>query len=178
MSNEPVPQRMSDADRDAAVAMLRDHFEAGRLDQTEFSDRLEKALAARYAADLAPLFGDLPDPRPNVGPLGYSTPAMWSGSPFPQLPPQTDSMAPPFPQSGVPPYAQAGYSMEPRPDALTPATTQSWLPMARKLIWPVAIVIGIFSDAFLMWLVIAMIGSIVLGQLDSRTRKPPPYLGR
>ena len=192
MSNDSVPQRMSDADRDAAVAMLREHFEAGRLDQTEFSDRLDKALAARYAVDLAPLFGDLPDPRPPMDALGYPTfgeqplpwqAQSWSSPPFPRpeaAPPvqSPDSAPPPFPQLGAAPqYSPMGHAMEPRPGSSLPSSQQNWLPMARKLLWPVAIVLGIVTDAFMMWIVIAIIGSIVLGQLDSRTRKPPPYLG-
>ena len=38
MTSEPVPQRLSDAERDVAASMLREHFEAGRLDQAEFDD--------------------------------------------------------------------------------------------------------------------------------------------
>lgn len=64
MSPEATPRRISDADRDAAVEMLRQHFELGRLDPSEFEQRMGAALTARVAADLDPLFVDLPDPRP------------------------------------------------------------------------------------------------------------------
>lgn len=66
MTHDPSPQqRLSDAERDEAASMLRDHFEAGRLDASEFDERLSGALSARFAGDFIPLFADLPDPRPN-----------------------------------------------------------------------------------------------------------------
>jgi Domain of unknown function (DUF1707) len=52
--------RISDADRDRAIAELSEHFQAGRLTADEFDDRTGRALQARTAADLAPLFADLP----------------------------------------------------------------------------------------------------------------------
>lgn len=45
--------------------LLREHLAQGRLDPPEFDDRLGAALSARTAADLDPLFSDLPGPRPN-----------------------------------------------------------------------------------------------------------------
>jgi uncharacterized protein DUF1707 len=56
------PVRIGDAERDQAVALLSDHFVAGRLTQDEFEERSEQATRARYVDDLAPLFDDLPDP--------------------------------------------------------------------------------------------------------------------
>ncbi|MGI8459400.1 MAG: DUF1707 SHOCT-like domain-containing protein [Propionibacteriaceae bacterium] len=57
-----VPQRIGDAERDAAVAALQDHHVAGRLDRNEFEERMAAALAARTRDDLHPLFVDLPRP--------------------------------------------------------------------------------------------------------------------
>ena len=56
------PVRIGDAERDQAVAMLSDHFVAGRLTQDEFEERSEHATRARYGDDLTLLFDDLPDP--------------------------------------------------------------------------------------------------------------------
>jgi hypothetical protein len=55
------PVRIGDAERDQAVALLSDHFVAGRLTQAEFEERSEEATKARYVDDLAPLFDDLPN---------------------------------------------------------------------------------------------------------------------
>ena len=52
--------RVSDADRDAVVSELSEHFQAGRLDQAEFDDRTGRALRARTESDLDPLLADLP----------------------------------------------------------------------------------------------------------------------
>ncbi len=55
--------RIGDAERDAAVAALGEHYAAGRLTKPEFEERAEVAAAARFDADLAPLFADLPGAR-------------------------------------------------------------------------------------------------------------------
>jgi Domain of unknown function (DUF1707) len=52
--------RVSDADRDQAIAELSEHFQAGRLTQEEFEDRSGRALQARTGDDLTALFTDLP----------------------------------------------------------------------------------------------------------------------
>jgi Domain of unknown function (DUF1707) len=52
--------RVSDADRDRAIAELSEHYQAGRLTTEEFEDRTGRALQARTTADLAGLFTDLP----------------------------------------------------------------------------------------------------------------------
>ena len=52
--------RVSDADRDRAIAELSEHFQAGRLTTEELEDRTGRALQARTARELAELFTDLP----------------------------------------------------------------------------------------------------------------------
>ena len=52
--------RVSDADREEAVAALREHLLAGRLTLEEFSERVEAALQARFGTDLARVQDDLP----------------------------------------------------------------------------------------------------------------------
>lgn len=47
----PGDNRMSDAERDQAVAMLSEHFQAGRLTQEDFEDRSGRALQARTGAE-------------------------------------------------------------------------------------------------------------------------------
>ena len=60
--------RVSDADRDAVVAELGQHFQAGRLDPAELDHRTGRALSARVRGDLDELLTDLPRERP--GPAG------------------------------------------------------------------------------------------------------------
>jgi hypothetical protein len=56
----PGGQRVSDTERDAAVATLREHTVAGRLTLEEFSDRVDLALAARTGLDLEAVVAELP----------------------------------------------------------------------------------------------------------------------
>lgn len=60
----PVPaMRASDADRDAVVSALSEHFQAGRLTTDELEERTGRALAARTLGELDELTADLPGPR-------------------------------------------------------------------------------------------------------------------
>jgi Domain of unknown function (DUF1707) len=52
--------RASDADRDAVLSDLSEHFQAGRLTAEEFKDRAGQALAARTWGELTDLLRDLP----------------------------------------------------------------------------------------------------------------------
>jgi hypothetical protein len=53
--------RASDADREQSVAALREHMIAGRLTLEEFCARVDAALRAGVAGELARLHDDLPD---------------------------------------------------------------------------------------------------------------------
>jgi hypothetical protein len=52
--------RASDADRDAVVSDLSEHFQAGRLTAAELDDRTGRALTARTWGELGELAADLP----------------------------------------------------------------------------------------------------------------------
>jgi hypothetical protein len=52
--------RVSDTEREAAAAELREHFASGRLDQEELDERLSAVFAARTRGDLNAVFADLP----------------------------------------------------------------------------------------------------------------------
>ncbi len=54
--------RIGDAERDAAMAQLREHFVAGRLTFDELTERLDLALAARTQRQIDSLMADLPRP--------------------------------------------------------------------------------------------------------------------
>jgi hypothetical protein len=66
--------RVSDAERNDVADKLSRHFSEGRLDQTEFKDRLDAAMSAKTQGDLAGLFDDLPalgtDPPASASTLG------------------------------------------------------------------------------------------------------------
>ena len=74
-NTERPDQRLSDAERDEAVARLAAARSEGRLTASENQERASAARAAVTRADLAPLFADLPEPAPaSVG--GTSNSAM------------------------------------------------------------------------------------------------------
>jgi hypothetical protein len=73
--------RISDADRDRAIAELSEHYQAGRLTTEELEDRTAQALQARTAADLAALFTDLPRQHPPAPAAALAPPP--AGSPLP-----------------------------------------------------------------------------------------------
>jgi Domain of unknown function (DUF1707) len=52
--------RVSDAERNDVAERLSRHFADGRLDQAEFSSRLDRATGAKTRRDLDGLFDDLP----------------------------------------------------------------------------------------------------------------------
>lgn len=74
----PAAMRASDADRDAVVSDLSEHFQAGRLTAAELDERTGRALTARTWGELTELASDLPALRPAAPP---ATPA--AGRPQP-----------------------------------------------------------------------------------------------
>jgi Domain of unknown function (DUF1707) len=57
--------RIGDAERDAAMAQLREHFVAGRLTLDELTERIDRALTAKTQGHIDRLMADLPlPPRP------------------------------------------------------------------------------------------------------------------
>jgi hypothetical protein len=85
----PGDLRVSDADRDRAVAELSEHFEAGRLTTEELEERTGRALRARTERELADLFADLPRRRdPQAGTVADPGPARPPGlarKPIPRI---------------------------------------------------------------------------------------------
>jgi len=73
--------RVSDAERDQAVAELSEHYQAGRLTLEEFDDRSSQALRAKTGSDLGALFTDLPKgAAPSVlAPAGSTVPDVPAG---------------------------------------------------------------------------------------------------
>ena len=74
--------RVSDAERNEVAERLSRHFADGRLDQSEFGARLDRATRAKTRGDLAGLFDDLPrladEPSPpRAGVAGGSCRSSW-----------------------------------------------------------------------------------------------------
>jgi hypothetical protein len=71
--------RVGTEERDAVADILRREHVAGRLDNTEFDERLEQCLSAKTYRELDDLLTDLPIEEPN------SRAARWSSKPWPLL---------------------------------------------------------------------------------------------
>ncbi|NVI91549.1 DUF1707 domain-containing protein [Actinomadura sp. BRA 177] len=74
--------RIGDAERDAVMVALHDHFAEGRLDRGELDERLDSVLSAKTHGDLRTLVKDLPSPtglpEPEKAPLP-GAPLMFGG---------------------------------------------------------------------------------------------------
>lgn len=74
----PQPEiRIGDAEREAAVTALGEHYAAGRLTKEEFDERAGIAWTAKTNSTLWPLFADLP--RPQAGPRPTASATSTSG---------------------------------------------------------------------------------------------------
>ncbi|MEC3953862.1 DUF1707 domain-containing protein [Nocardia sp. CDC153] len=82
----PPDVRVGTAEREQAAAALGEHFAAGRLDVTEYDDRVGRAYAAKTAGELAALFGDLPRPQPPAPQVLAPTPVPAPRRPLPYAP--------------------------------------------------------------------------------------------
>ena len=153
----PVQPRIGDAERDRAIGFLQEHMAQGRLDGTEFDERLDRALHARTAADLQPLFDDLPEPRPETG-LAVPTyaPPPWAST----LPASTPTPAP----------------VEPAGASAVPAEGTPMPPWARVLlaaIWPAAVVLSfaIGFENWWIWIAAALVTYFVRGAFGPQPPK-------
>ena len=101
-------QRLSDAERDAAVAQLLAAHSEGRLTATEYQERASAARSAITRGDLVPLFTDLPDAAAGAIPRSAV-----SASPPPAAGGGASSASPTSGYTGSPGYAGSSGS----PDA-------------------------------------------------------------
>jgi hypothetical protein len=67
--------RISNADRDKAIAQLQAALDEGRIDLSEFDERAKTAYEAKTNAELDLIFDDLPGGRPKVGEVVPAEPA-------------------------------------------------------------------------------------------------------
>lgn len=66
--------RVSDADRADVSDRLSRHYADGRLDQSEFDERIGRAMNAKTHGDFTGLFADLPDLPDESGPQPMQAP--------------------------------------------------------------------------------------------------------
>ncbi len=64
---QPSDIRVSDTEREDALAKLSEHLGAGRLDIDEFGERSARVATAKTRGEVLGLFGDLPEPKPVFG---------------------------------------------------------------------------------------------------------------
>jgi hypothetical protein len=69
--------RIGNAEREAAVRELGEHYASGRIDGAEYEERTSAAYAARTADDLTPLFADLPHEQPTVAVAADAAPTVY-----------------------------------------------------------------------------------------------------
>lgn len=60
--------RIGNPEREAVIAQLTAALNEGRLELTEYDDRVRQVYAARTAGELVPITADLPAPAPPVPP--------------------------------------------------------------------------------------------------------------
>jgi Domain of unknown function (DUF1707) len=143
--------RISNAERDEAVATLGEHLSTGRLELTEYEDRCTRAVAARTRGDLESLFADLPAPHPD---LSSATPP-----------------APPIPQPGPP----ARRDPTPRPPAAKAAEVVAGLALILGV--PTAILLTVFAGlwwVFIPVVAVVLITGAIADTLKSTPNRPPP----
>lgn len=74
-------QRVGDAERQAAMGSLNEHWQAGRLDPAEHERRTTAAYSAVTQGDLDALFADLPGGGPRPGAMAQDVTAGVSPAP-------------------------------------------------------------------------------------------------
>ncbi|HMR48722.1 MAG TPA: DUF1707 domain-containing protein [Arachnia sp.] len=77
--------RAGDAERDAALVVLQQAFEAGRLSLEEMSERQERALQITYVDEVAGIVADLPE-GDALAPAPLGQPATPARAPRPKVP--------------------------------------------------------------------------------------------
>lgn len=170
--------RISDAERDEAVEHLNEHYVTGRLTEEELHERLDGAFTATHASDLAPLFEDLPAPRPRaIDGNGAHGDDAYGSDAYEGIGPHRE---PADPGQGVAPTGDPGQVPIPAPRKRTDRGRMK--NTIRSVVPPVAFILWIFTG-FPWWaLLIAVVVTMVLtredeGDFELPPEDPPPQLG-
>lgn len=161
---------LTEADRDAAVAALDVHRDAGRLDDVGFEDRSVRARRAWTRADLELLFLDLPEPHPVLGTAAWgSAPAAGrdlAPSAPPSLPPSAPPSAPPWGQDASAPVPLSTSPVPARPPLVSPKTAQTLVALAPF----VAVALWWATKSWIFFLLIPVVG-IVFGDAAGKRKR-------
>jgi Domain of unknown function (DUF1707) len=160
-AKRPVEPRIGDADRDRAVGFLQEHMAQGRIDASEFDDRMSRALKAKTASELAVLFEDLPEPRPAsaADTTGYQAP------PWQQAAQRTFEI-PPWQRT---PAASPERARRAHPAVPERSKADTVLAVAAAASWP-AVILFCFATSWSYWwlIFIPIFISSIAGSLKQR----------
>ncbi|HEX3206635.1 MAG TPA: DUF1707 domain-containing protein [Propionibacteriaceae bacterium] len=163
-TTRPMEPRIGDADRDQAVAFLQEHMAQGRIDASEFDDRMSQALKAKRASELAVLFDDLPEPRPpSLGSRATFQPPPW------QQPQQQHSFEiPPWQRT---PAASPEIAHHAPPAIPQRSKTDTVLAVVAAASWP-AVLLFCFATSWNYWwlIFIPIFISSIAGNLRQQRR--------
>lgn len=152
--------RLSNADRDDAVAALGRAHTDGRITAEEYTERSTAAQGAVTRGDLAPLFSDLPNAAHQSIPASATGPA-----PDPDLGPPSAYAAPP---AGVPRTDRPQHDTFSRPRPLGGAAGVVIVSLTPIVVLIVFLLCGFFAPggfawSWVFWLAVPIVGIIVYG---------------
>ncbi|MDQ2660428.1 MAG: DUF1707 domain-containing protein [Actinomycetota bacterium] len=148
-------QRLSDAERDAAVGRLAAAQAEGRLTIVEFEERERAARAAVTRADLVPLFADLPETATAQEQLPFSTAATAQSPSYAPVPPP----ASPYVDAGAGSPAAGSRALGGR----SGATIMALAPFIALGLFFLFGFIGSFAWSWLWFLLIPIAGIVIYG---------------
>ncbi|MBI4943466.1 MAG: DUF1707 domain-containing protein [Actinobacteria bacterium] len=154
---------LTEADRDAAVAALDVHRDAGRLDDVGFEDRSVRARRAWTQADLELLFLDLPEPHPVLGaPAWGSAPAAGR-----DLAPSAPPAAPPWGRDATSaPVPMSTSPVPARPPLVSPQVAQTVVALSPF----VAVALWYFTGSWIFFLLIPVTG-VLFGDAAGKKKR-------
>lgn len=150
--------RLSNDERERAVAALQAHAAAGRLDDAELQARTASARSAVTRGDLAPLFSDLPGPlHLDAHTAGPSAPAQ--------------AVVPPVAPPAAAPYDRDPYGQDrARPTSRWGLLLVSVMPFIAVILFFVTSGIWGYQYSWLWFLLIPLAGALVYG-IDGGSRR-------
>lgn len=157
-------QRLSDAERDAAVGHLAAAQAEGRLTAAEYQERERAARTAVTWADLVPLFADLPETATAEEQLPRSTAATAQTPAYAPVPPPVGDYGDSGAQSWASSRALGG---------TTGATVMALVPFIALGLFFLFGFVGSFAWSWLWFLLIPIAGIVIYGpgSDDRRARR-------